>query len=612
MKASPLAAAIAAALACPAVHVPAALAQESIGAPVVVTATRQKQRADEVIASIEVIDRETIERAGQSSLVDLLQSLTGVRIATSGGPGANASMFLRGAESRHTLLLVDGLRVGSATSGQATLEAIPLAMVERIEILRGPASALYGSEAIGGVIQIFTRRGREGLHPELFVGIGGYDTVNASASLNGGQGALRYSLSVGQDDSKGYSAKRNRPQWHSSWGSSYHPDRDGFRNRYASASATVDLRERDRFGVHAFATDGRNHYDTNDYYRSYLDKQVDSAGAWLQNELGQGWTSTVRIGQSRDRLHNVTDDTNRNRIRSTQQQFQWQHDVRLPVGSLMAAYEYVRARVGGDTDYVVDKRDVHAFLLGWSGSFDAHSVQLNLRHDDNSQFGSKTTGMFGYGFRISPQWRVHASVATAFNAPTFNQLYWPDTGFGGGNPDLEPEHALNREIGLRWDDGTHHVELTYYNNRVRDLIAGWPPQNLNRARLEGIELAWQANLAGYDLRAGVDVLDAKDERSGNRLPRRAKLAGFARIERIADRWSWGVEWDGQGKRYEDTANTLELAGYGLIHAYAHYRLAPDWRVELRANNLLDKRYELSRGYATAGANLFAGIRYTPR
>jgi vitamin B12 transporter len=235
-----------------------------------------------------------------------------------------------------------------------------------------------------------------------------------------------------------------------------------------------------------------------------------------------------------------------------------------------------------------------------------------MRHDDNSQFGSKTTGLVSYGYQFTREWSAHGSVATAFNAPTFNQLYWPDTGFGGGNPDLKPEYALNREVGVRWDDGLRGIELTYYNNRVRDLIAGWPAENVNRARLEGVEIAYRASIAGFDVRAGVDFLNAKDEETGNRLPRRAREAAFVRLDRAAGAWNWGVDWRGERGRFENVSNSVELSGYGLVNAYAHYRLAPEWRLEMRANNVLDKKYEVSRGYATARANAFVGVRYTPR
>jgi len=165
---------------------------------------------------------------------------------------------------------------------------------------------------------------------------------------------------------------------------------------------------------------------------------------------------------------------------------------------------------------------------------------------------------------------------------------------------------------LRWDDGTHAVELTYYNNRVDDLIADWPPANVNRANLEGIEVVYRTQLAGFDVQAGLDLLKAEDDATGKNLPRRAEQMAFARIDRATGAWNYGVEVNGSGHSYDDAANTVRLGGYGLVNAYAHYRVNPEWRIEARATNLFDRDYELSRGYATDGTNVFVGVRYAPR
>lgn len=611
MKFKPLASALALAATLPC-SASIAFAQDTVGETVVVTASRQQQRASEVMARVEVIDRAAIERAGQSSLLDLLRAQPGLRISTNGGAGSNTAAFMRGAESRHTLVLVDGMRINSATSGQPTLEAIPLAMIERIEILRGPASALYGSEAIGGVIQIFTRKGEAGFHPELFAGLGSQGTRKLNAALTGGEGRMRYSVSVGEDKTDGINAKRDPAYWNMPWGNSYDPDNDGWRNRHFSASASLGFRDRDEVGVNVFHTDGRNEYDTNDHYDSYLDKRVSAIGAYMSNSLAEGWTSTLRVGRTQDKLRNWPDADFPSAFDSTQTQFSWQHDVALSLGTLMAAYDYVRTEVGGTTDYTVKRRSVNALLLGWSARIDAHNLQVNVRHDDNSQFGGKTTGLLSYGYRVSPQWSVQASIGNAFNAPTFNQLYWPDTGFGGGNPDLDPERALSREVGVRWAGAESSLELTYYDNRVRDLIAGWPPVNVNRAHLRGLELVARTALAGFNLEAGLDLLDAEDEATGKDLPRRPARAAFFRADRESGAWNYGVQLNAQGSRYEDVGNAVRLPGYGLLDAYAHYRFSPDWRLEMRANNILDKDYEVSRGYGTEGASVFVGVRYTPR
>lgn len=591
----------------------AAPVPDTVGDTVVVTATRQAQRDSDVLSRVEVIERAEVERAGQSTLIDLLRARPGIRVVSNGGAGANSSVFLRGAEARHTLLLIDGMRVGSVSNGAPTLEAIPLGIIDRIEIVRGPASALYGSEAIGGVIQIFTRKGREGVHPELFVGYGSRNTLEASASVAGGVERLRYNLSVGQMRTDGFDAKRNPQQWLSSRGvSSYHPDDDGFRNLYGTASISQGFRQRDEIGINVYGSKGRSRYDTNDYYDSYLDKRVDSVGIHMINQLAEGWTSTLRVGRSQDKLTNVPAATGRSRFDSTQTQFVWQHDVALPLGSLMAAYEYVRSDFDGTTAYTRDRRTVKAALLGWSARLGDHDVQVNVRHDDNTRFGERTTGLLAYGYRFDARWSVQGSIATAFNAPTFNQLYYPDSGSGGGNPDLKPEKALNREIGLRWSDGTRHAEATYFDNRVRDLISSWPPANVAKARLSGLELVYKTRVRGFDLSVGADWLKAEDETTGKRLPRRAGAAAFARFDRSQGAWQYGMEINGQRGRYDNATNTVSLGGYGLVDLYAHYAWSPDWRVEMRANNLLDKTYSLASGYATAGRTLFAGVRYMPR
>ena len=609
------------------IHPPLTLAQEQIAAAVVVTATRQDQRVDEVLSSVSVIEREEIERAAQGSIIDLLATQPGVQISTNGGPGSSSSVFIRGASSKHALLLIDGVRVGSATSGQPMLEAIPLGMIERVEILRGPASALYGSDALGGVIQVFTRKGREGFYPELFMGYGSNDTKNANASIAGGKDRLRYNVTVGQEETDGFNGKRDPEHWFSPAfppyspvdKSSYDPDRDGFRNRFLSFSASLGFRESDEIGLNFYHSDGKNWFDaprevTEPYFDSYLEKELSSLGMYVRSQLVDDWVATLRVGQSQDKTSDKADAGPVSRFETTQQQFVWQNDIRLAGGTLLAAYEHTREKIDSTANYDKDKRSVDAVLLGWNGSFGVHDLQINARHDDNSQFGEKTTGLLGYGYQISPEWRVRGSIGSAFKAPSFNDLYWP----GSGNDELEPEVALNREAGLRWSDGGHNVDVTYFNNKVKRLIdwaptpsGRWKPSNVGLARLEGVELAYAVNIAGYDLRTGIDYLDAEDG-EGNRLTRRARVSGFARIDKAAGQWNWGVEWNGASHRYEDEANTDRLAGYGLLNAYAHYQVARDWRVEMRANNLLDKDYQLARAYQTDGTNVFVGVRWAPR
>jgi vitamin B12 transporter len=578
---------------------------------VVVTATRQPITADEALASVDVIDRDEIARAGNASLVQLLSSRPGVQVASNGGPGSSSSVYIRGANSGHTLLLIDGVRVGSATSGSPTLENLPLELIDRIEILRGPASALYGSDAIGGVIQVFTRKGREGFQPSVRAGVGTDGARTLGATLAGGVERLRYNVSAGSERSDGIDAKPK-----STRGSDR--DDDGFRNEYFSGSVSLGFRDADEIGLTVLHSDMRNWYDNAKVFNSYLDKRTDSLGLHMRNQITADWTSTLRFGYGADESHNYSDRNAKSTFETAQRQFTWQHDIALGVGSLLAAYEYLEQEVDSTADYDKTQRHTNSVLLGWSGQFDRHHLQVNARHDEDSQFGSKTTGALAYGYRLTPEWRARASIGTAFKAPTFNDLYFPFS----GNPNLKPEEALNREAGLVWERGGTSLSATYFNNRIKNLIAwapvnpadpmgDWAPANVAEASIQGVELAASTMLWDYRVRASIDFLDTEDEETGDELGRRARIGGSLGIERATGPWTWGMEWNAQARRYDRIPNNAanRMGGYGLLNAYVHYALAPDWSVEVRANNLLDKDYELAQNYGTQGANAFVAVRY---
>jgi vitamin B12 transporter len=570
---------------------------------VVVTATRQPISADAALASVDVIERDEIARAGHSSLLGLLASRPGVQMARNGGPGSSGSIFIRGANSGHTLLLVDGVRIGSATSGSPVLETIPLELIERIEILRGPGSALYGADALGGVIQVFTRKGRAGFQPSARVGAGTDGAREASASLAGGNDRLRYNLTAGHERSDGFNARPEAQTGHDA-------DDDGFREDYLSASLALDLGGNDELGANVLYSDMRNWYDAAQPYDSRLDKRAEAFGVHLRKQHSSTWASTLRLGHSVDALDNQSDASTRSRFDTTQRQLSWQHDIALGGGSLLAAYEFLQQRVQTTADYEKTRRHINAFLLGWGGDFDHHHVQLNARHDRNSQFGGKTTGTAAYGYQLSPEWRAHASIGT--------DLYYPVECYGawgcfGGNAALAPEEALNRELGMAWERDGVSVDLTYFNNRIKNLI-DWSSgiaSNVGRADIEGVEASVTTLFGDYRVRASVDLLDAEDEASGDELGRRARIGGALAVERTVGVWTWGMEWNGQGRRYDRVPNTAagRMGGYGLMDAYVHYAMAPDWSVEVRANNLLDKDHELAKDFGTPGRSAFVALRY---
>lgn len=577
----------------------------------VVTATRLMSPASsDTLLSAQVLTRDAIEALGHSTVGDWLASVPGVRVSTNGGAGAASSVFIRGAESRHTLVLVDGVRMGSASTGQASFETLPLSAIERIEVIKGPVSALYGSHALGGVIHIFTRQGqRDGLRPHAWVGGGTQNTVRMEAGFEGGHQGLRYALTAGLGHTSGSNATHPQRQPHL-----YNPDKDGYRHRYVTARLGADVAPGQHLGMQLLHTEGKNEYDAfKTDYPAWLDKHQTGLAFFSHNRLNEAVYSRLTLGFSEDGLKDYASPSAPSRFKTQQEQLSWQLEGTLDGDWLwLAAWDFLRQHVSGTTAYTQDSRQIHGFLLGLSREWGAHHVQAHVRHDRNSQFGQSTTGLLAYGHRFSPAWRMHANLATAFTAPTFNQLYWPDTGFGGGTPTLTPEKSRHHEIGVH-HEGTHGaVSVTYYDQRVRDLISGWPASNVARARLEGVELAFKTTVGPVQAEWGFDWLKARDEDSGRALPRRAEHAGFARLSHRTEKVNVGLEWNGQGRRFDDTAHTRPLGGYGQLNAFAYYALDSQWKVEVRAQNMLDRRYETAWGFPTAPASVFVALRYQAR
>ena len=576
-------------------------------AAVVVTATRQETRANEVIADVTVIDREAIEQAGPTTLPELLSRQPGLHVVNNGGQGKSSSVFLRGTGSGHTLLLVDGVPFGSATTGGPTLQNLPLSQIERIEILRGPASSLYGSDAIGGVIQVFTRRGEGPARVNAYAGIGSDNTREAQAGVSGSSGPLSYSFGASRLTTDGFSVAADPIRYQAANFSVPNVDRDGYRNTSYSGRVEYKLADGQEVGATLLEATSRNMFDRGGVLvDAYNNDKTRVLGAHLRNRINARWTSTLRWGLSEDNSSSF--DPAHSQFATTQTQWTWQNDVRLSVGSLMLAAENLDQSVTSTTNYAIKKRTVRSLIAGYQGSIGAHSWQTALRRDENSQFGGRTTSSLGYGYRFTAEWQAHIASGTAFKAPSFNQLYYP----GFGNVNLKPEEARNLEAGLNWERDGHRVSLTWFDNRITNLIAGSPAVNIGKARITGSSLAYGIVRRAWIADAGLDLMRPVDDTNGNRLQRRpAEMLKLA-LTYTPGIWKTGGEITAIGRRYDTTTQGRAMGGYAVANLFAAWEFDKSWTLEGRINNLFDRVYENAWSYAVPDRQVFVGLRYAPK
>lgn len=574
---------------------------------VVVTATRELQAVPSLRDTI-VVTREELESAGSASLGEVLERRAGVELRATGGPGQPQGLFIRGAGTAQTLVLVDGLRVSSATVGTTSIENIPVELIERIEVVKGPLSSLYGSDAIGGVVQIFTR-GKSVPHLFATAAYGTDEDRRASAGIATHDERSTLALSAGARKVNAPSATNGRAPF------CHDPDRDPHENAFANLHATHRLWQDELISLDAFATRGRTHFDGCGGMGERNDQALAGARLTSSNAFTSSWTSRLTLGHGRDKLE--VRGAFPARFETFQDQASWIHEWRMAGGTLLGGIETLRQRIRTDESqgpFARTKRETNSAFAGINEALGEHRLEASIRRDDDDSFGEHTTGSASYGIDYGAWGQLAATYGRGFRAPTFFDLFGPTSEFYRPNPALRPERSTSREVswrapphsGWRW-------QLTGFDNRVEDLITYVFPsvRNVHRARIRGVEAALDAVWLQTRWRAAFTLQRPRDADTGKRLQARAERFGTLEATRSFGRWTAGLSVTATGDRHDSTDEdpVRRLPSHAVADARVRYRFEKFWTIELAATNLLDKRYETAVGYDAPRRAVLLSVRF---
>lgn len=601
-------------------------AEPYVAEPLVVTSGRLAEPQAQATAATTVFKRDDIERLQVSSVTELLERVPGLSVVRTGGAGSQTGVFLRGTSTAQTLVLVDGQRIAAASSGTSSLEFLAPEQIERIEVVRGARSALYGSDAIGGVIQIFTRQGDgQGLKPYARLAAGSDSTYQRSLGLSGGDKRTRFHLGSALDETAGIDATRD------SFGAN--GDDDAYHNR--SFSLNLSHRFNDSLEVGFTALDQRGQVEYDDTFTGSLpttDFLLSSISGFIEARVTEVWSSRLELGHSEDKRDSGNDQAGGtiSQFNTYRDAANWLNTLTLNENhQLLLGLDWYEDRAQGTTDFVEDSRWNRAAFVQHRYIGETFSTELGVRHDDNQQFGNENTWNAALTLPLNNANDLILSYSEGFRAPTFNDLYYPDFCFGGmcfpsANPDLAPERSKSYELQWRsrYSD-TGSLQASVYRTDIEDAIVldeNFIPQNVQTARINGFEAAIQQELFGWQGSLALALIDPRDRASGHTLQRRAKRTLSLDLDRRFGDVSLGAGWRAVSGRYDDADNEIEMSGYGLLSFRAAWQAMPELGLSLKLDNLLDKDYAEATystpngrfGYNSAGRTALFAVTWTPQ
>lgn len=572
--------------------------------PVIVTATRRAQTVDETLSSVTVIDRAEIDRLQPQSFADLLRSRAGIDIAQNGAFGQISQVFIRGVGARGVLVLIDGVRIGAATDGRPSWEFLPVSEIERVEIVRGPRSSLYGADASGGIIQVFTRKGDGPTRLRGHIGGGSFQTREGSLGLSGSTSDTRYNVSISHHQSDGIDVLSGRGDDRS----------DGMSSDSLSAGLEHKMNERvNLFGTLLYS-EGEADFDGFTSARQWNDFKLTSTNLATDVLLSENWVAQLKIGQSRDeRIQRQDPPETAVVIKTRRDHLAWVNDLEMaPNLELTLGFDYQLETVEASQTYAQTSRYTWGYFSQLQTRTERTEIIGSLRHDDIEIHGGKTTGQISWGYTIANGWRIRANHGLAFTAPTFLDALYPEVTyprFGGGdetysgNPSLKPEELKAYELALQYRTHRASTQAAIFHNDITNLIDGYvctvpdgagnrtcTAENINSARVRGIELEGILFLNSWIAKGTVTHLDHINRANGKDLARRPNTTARFDLDHTTGSWSYGGTLTAQGRSFNDADNNERISGHALLDLRASYALAKSWTIRAKVANALNRQY----------------------
>lgn len=602
---------------------------DTLQAPaLVITSGRKAEPKAQATAATSVFTRKDIERLQVRNVDELLTRVPGVSVTRNGGPGSLTGVFMRGTSSAQSLVLVDGQRIAAASSGTSSLEFLSIDQIERIEVVRGSRSSLYGSDAIGGVIQIFTRSGSNTpAQPYMRLAAGSHSTYERTLGVSGGDAQTRYNLGGTLNESQGIDNTGGSLGQNS--------DNDALRNRALSMNVSHQFNDQLEAGISALDQRGKTEFD--DIYsgtRPYDDFQLSTAAGYVSNQFNDSWNSRLDLGHSEDKRNTKNDDLvgSLSAFNTYRNSANWLNTLQVnEQNGFLVGLDWYDDILHSSTDFNQTSRWNKAGYVQHRFYGESFSTELGLRHDDNQDFGSENTWNGALTLPVNQRNEAILSYSEGFRAPTFNDLYYPDSCYFGfcyanANPELQPETSKTYELQWRSQiNSDGQLDLSVYRTELQDAIVldeNFIPQNLQTARINGFEAALNQRIGEWQSSLALGLIDPRDRDTGHTLARRAKRTLTLDIDRPFAEFSVGGTWRAVAGRYDDAANTRALGGYGLLGLRGAWQATEEVAFDVKLNNLLNKDYAdgqfnpafagVYEDYNTEGRTALFAVTWTPK